>query len=199
MALRPPRKCITDGDGNGHLRRDLGVGLQELEVREHGVVGGEVDLAGHPQALGLRLDAVELDAVVEHHALAARQMPEEIEMPPRAAELAVGGELQADLLLLPDDLADLLVLDGSAAASAVISPFSRLARASLSGAVRSRLPTMSARKGGLVVLHRSTLLNRDAVYFSMRRWTAGTFAARRRPDASRAARHRRPAPRCSRR
>ena len=29
----------------------------------------------------------------------------------------------------------------------VISPFSRLARASFSGAVRSRLPTSSARKG----------------------------------------------------
>src|SRR5215467_257296 len=32
-------------------------------------------------------------------------------MPPRAAVLAVGRELEADLLLLPDDLVDLAVLD----------------------------------------------------------------------------------------
>ena len=75
------------------------------------MIGGEVELAGDLQALGLGLDAVELDAVVEHHALAALELPEEIEVPPGAAELAVGGELQADLLLLPDDLLDLLVLD----------------------------------------------------------------------------------------
>ena len=75
------------------------------------MVGGKVELAGDLQALGLGLHAVELDAVVEHDALAARQVPEEIEVPPGAAELAVGGELQADLLLLGDDLPDLLVLD----------------------------------------------------------------------------------------
>ena len=46
---------------------------------------------------------VELDAV-EH--------AEEIEVPPGAAELAVGRELEADLLLLLDDLLDLTVLDG---------------------------------------------------------------------------------------
>ena len=97
--------------GDGHLRHELGVGGQELEVREHGMVGGEVQLAGHLQALGLGLDAVELDAVVEHDALAAGQVPEEIEVPPGAAELAVGGELQAHLLLLLEDLPDLLVLD----------------------------------------------------------------------------------------
>ena len=36
---------------------------------------------------------------------------QEIEVPPGAAELAVGGELQPDLLLLLDDLDDLSVLD----------------------------------------------------------------------------------------
>src|SRR5262249_32057285 len=36
---------------------------------------------------------------------------EEIEVPPRAAELAVGCELEADLLLLAHDLLDLAVLD----------------------------------------------------------------------------------------
>ena len=66
--------------------------------------------------------------------------PEEIEMPPGAAELAVGGELQPDLFLLLDDLLDLAVLDRFEAAAS-ISPLARLARASFSGAVRSRLPT----------------------------------------------------------
>ena len=48
------------------------------------------------------VEFVDLDTV-EH--------AEEIEMPPGPAELAVGGELEADLFLLPDDLLDLAVLD----------------------------------------------------------------------------------------
>ena len=75
------------------------------------MVGGKVELARHAQALGLGLDAVKLDAVIEHDPLATLKAPEEVEVPPGSAELAVGGELQADLLLLPDDLLDLLVLD----------------------------------------------------------------------------------------
>jgi hypothetical protein len=41
----------------------------------------------------------------------AVEAPEEIEMPPRAAEFAVGDRLQAALLLLPYDAFDLAVLD----------------------------------------------------------------------------------------
>ena len=44
-------------------------------------------------------------------ALGAVEAPEEIEMPPGAAELAVGDGLQADLLLLLDDALDLAVFD----------------------------------------------------------------------------------------
>jgi hypothetical protein len=40
-------------------------------------------------------------------ALGAVEAPEKIEVPPRAAELAVGDGLQADLLLLLDDPLDL--------------------------------------------------------------------------------------------
>ena len=61
-------------------------------------------------------------------------------MPPGAAELAVGRELEADLLLLLDDLLDLAVFD-RLELRVVISPLACLARASFSGAVRSRLPT----------------------------------------------------------
>ena len=43
--------------------------------------------------------------------LDAVEAPEEVEVPPGAAELAVGDRLQADLLLLLDDALDLAVLD----------------------------------------------------------------------------------------
>ena len=98
--------------GDGHLRHDLADRLQEPEVLEHGMVGGEVELARDLQAFGLGVHAVELDALIDRHALAALQAPEEVEVPPGAAELAVGDELEADRLLLGDQLADLLVLHG---------------------------------------------------------------------------------------
>ena len=60
---------------------------------------GEADAAGHAHALGLGLDAVEDDAVADLIKLDAVESFEEIELPPRAAELAVGGELEPDLLL----------------------------------------------------------------------------------------------------
>ena len=46
----------------------------------------------------------------------------------------------------------------SLSCAALISPFSRLARASFSGAVRRNEPTTSARNGGLVSHHRAILL-----------------------------------------
>ena len=89
---------------------DLGVGLQELEMLEHRVMV-EADLAFDADAERLGLHALELDAVVELVDLDALQHAEEIEVPPGAAVLAVGRELEADLLLLLDDLLDLAVLD----------------------------------------------------------------------------------------
>jgi hypothetical protein len=52
---------------------------------------------------------MERDAGVHHVLLDAVEAPEEIEVPPRAAEFAVGDGLQADLLLLLDDALDLAV------------------------------------------------------------------------------------------
>ena len=77
---------------------------------QHRMVG-EADLAVDAQALRLGLHALELDAVVELVELDAVEHAEEIEVPPGAAEFAVGRELEADLLLLLDDLLDLAVLD----------------------------------------------------------------------------------------
>ena len=71
----------------------------------------EVHLAGHAHAARLGLDAGELDAVVGRVALDPAEAFEKIEMPPGAAVFAVGRKLQADLLLLGDDLLDLGVFD----------------------------------------------------------------------------------------
>src|ERR1035437_7272622 len=93
-----------------HLWHHLGVGLQKLEVLQHRVIG-EADFALDPDALHLGLHAMELDAVIELIELDAVEHAEKIEVPPGAAEFAVSGELEPDLLLLLDDLLDLAVLD----------------------------------------------------------------------------------------
>src|SRR5450830_434617 len=98
------------GRRDAHLRHHLSMRLEELEMLQHWMIG-ETDLAGHLDALHLGLHALELDAVVELVELDAVEQAEEIEMPPGTAELAVGGELKPDLLLLLDDLLDLAVLD----------------------------------------------------------------------------------------
>ena len=73
-------------------------------------MAGEVDLAGDLERLGFGLDAVEFDRR-RADPLDALQAPEKIEMPPGAAEFAVGRELQAHLGLFLDDLLDLAVFD----------------------------------------------------------------------------------------
>ena len=70
---------------------------------------GVIDLPGDLQALGARVDACERDAGFHNVPLDAIETPEEIEMPPRAAKLAVGHRLQADLFLLADDAFDLAI------------------------------------------------------------------------------------------
>src|SRR5262249_8086374 len=93
-----------------HLRRDLGVVLHETEMREMRV-GREADLSGDAHAFRLGLDARELDALAGRVELNAVKVPVEVEVPPGTPELAVGRELEPDLLLFPDDLLDLAVFD----------------------------------------------------------------------------------------
>src|SRR5205085_9937108 len=95
---------------NGHLRRDLGVLLQEPEVIDEGVAV-EMQLAGDAHAARLRLDPGELDAVFGLVAFDAAKALQEVEMPPGAPILGVRSDLHADLFLLPDQLLDLDVLD----------------------------------------------------------------------------------------
>ena len=75
------------------------------------MVGGEADRPVDVQAERPGLDALELDAVVELDDVDAVQHPEEVEVPPRAAELAVGGELEAGGGLARDEGGDRLILD----------------------------------------------------------------------------------------
>src|SRR5204863_10062135 len=93
---------------NGHLRHDLGVRLQELEMLKM-LVAREAELADDADRLGRGLDAREHDALAGVEHLDAVETFVEVEMPPGAAEFAVGRELQPGLLLLLDDLFDLAV------------------------------------------------------------------------------------------
>jgi hypothetical protein len=89
----------------------LRVRLEELEVLEHRMAG-KADLAGDAHAFVAGRDGGKGDAAVHDVALDAVEAPEEIEMPPRAAEFAVGDRLQPDRFLFFDDVFDLAVLDG---------------------------------------------------------------------------------------
>ena len=85
--------------------------LQKLEMRQHRMIVGEIELADHPHRIVPGLDARELDALVGVKQFAAGQMAKKIEMPPRAAEFAVGRELQSERRLLVHDLFDFHILD----------------------------------------------------------------------------------------
>src|SRR5262249_41679737 len=95
---------------DGHLRRDFGVRLEKFEVLEHRMLG-EADLADDAQPLRLGLHAAELDALLGLVDFDAVEHAEKVEMPPGAAQLAVGRQLKPEFLLLLDDLFDLAVLD----------------------------------------------------------------------------------------
>ena len=71
----------------------------------------KAELAGDPRRALLGLDAVELNAMIDFGDLDAIEHAEEVEVPPRAAKLAVGRDLQADVFLLLDDGLDFAVLD----------------------------------------------------------------------------------------
>jgi len=93
-----------------HHMRGLALLLQEAKMVQHRMVAGEIELADHPHRVMPGLDARELDAGLGMKQFAAGQLGEKVEMPPGAAEFAVGREFQADRGLLVDDLLDLEVL-----------------------------------------------------------------------------------------
>ena len=94
------------------------------------MVRGKIQSADDADGVMPGLHAGELDAFAGVEQFAAGQMAEEIEMPPGAAEFAVGRELEAGGCLPVHHLLDLEVF-GLAQIVTEISPFSSLARASL--------------------------------------------------------------------
>src|SRR5204863_1113779 len=75
--------------GNCDLGHALRMRGDELEVIDHGV-GGKAELAGDSRAFGAGLYAGKRDSLIHDFALHPVETPEEVEMPPRAPELAVG-------------------------------------------------------------------------------------------------------------
>ncbi len=71
----------------------------------------EADRARDLDAPGLGLHPLELDAVIELDDVHTAEPAEEVEVPPRATELAVGRELQPGIRLFYEKLADRLILD----------------------------------------------------------------------------------------
>jgi hypothetical protein len=94
---------------------------------DHGMVA-EAELAGHAHALRPGLDAFELHALWQIHQLGAVESGEKIQMPPGAAEFAIGNGLQACLFLFLDNLLDLAIFDLLQIAGGDLGPLSPPAR-----------------------------------------------------------------------
>ena len=83
-------------------------GFQEFEVRHHARLGA-AQLASDEHRRRLRLDALELHAVVRialSHELNAVEAGDEVDVPPVAAEFAVGDRRKAEILLQLHHLAN---------------------------------------------------------------------------------------------
>ena len=74
-------------------------------------MAGKAELTGDAYAFITRHDGGKSDPAVHDMALDAVEPPEEIEMPPGAAEFSVADGLQADGFLFADDVFDLAILD----------------------------------------------------------------------------------------
>src|ERR1700733_5665131 len=85
----------------GHFRRHASMRLEKLEMLEHGMAG-KADLGVDLERMRLGHHAVKLNAAVGGVHFHAVEAAEEIELPPGAAQFAVGRKLQAELLLLAD-------------------------------------------------------------------------------------------------
>ena len=83
------RPYIADGAGIVIFGVRLVCAATKLEMLEHRMAA-EAELAGDLDALVARRHAGEGDAGIHHMLLGAIEAPEKIEMPPRAAEFAVG-------------------------------------------------------------------------------------------------------------
>src|SRR5262249_62431260 len=118
------RAAGADGAGIVVVR---GRGVIPRHKQKRPILGGAVNPPLPPRRppRGAGAHAGKSDALRHLVALDAGQAPEEIEMPPRTAELAVGDGLEPDLLLLADEPGDLAVFDvrqGRGGAFAALPP-----------------------------------------------------------------------------
>ncbi len=89
--------------GDRHFGGCMSVLAKKAEMVEHRMAR-EPQLAHHAQSLGLRLDAaLKLDPVIGADGLDTIETFQEVEVPHRAAEFAIGGAAQAGLGLARDD------------------------------------------------------------------------------------------------
>ena len=86
-------------------------GLDEAEVLDERVLASERDLPRQVGVVDLGSLVVKRQAVLGRGVADALECPHEVKMPGRAAELAVGDEAQAGLLLLRNEVGDALVLN----------------------------------------------------------------------------------------
>jgi hypothetical protein len=83
----------------------------EFEMFDHGMRAVGAELANDAQHHRLGLRALKLDLALAEIGFDARKLAEKVVVPKRAAELAVGGGSQPDVLLPADDRLDLAVFD----------------------------------------------------------------------------------------
>ena len=99
------------GRGDRHLGRDLRGLFQKPEMVKHRMVLVEPDLAHDMHVPGDRLRALELDAGAIGAPFDAIELVEEIVVPERAAEFAVGHGFKSDIFLMAHERRDLAILD----------------------------------------------------------------------------------------
>ncbi len=87
------------------------MGGNELKVLDHRMRLVVAELADDAEHHGPGLPALECDLAFAEIRLDAIELAEEVVVPERAAEFAVGDRLEADLFLFPDGLFDLAILD----------------------------------------------------------------------------------------
>jgi hypothetical protein len=115
------------GRGNGEFRGPRRYGVEEAEVVDHDRLA-VAQLPGERRNRRLLLGAAELRSRVlpQRHAL---ETGEEIEVPPVAAEFAVGDRGEADRLLSCDRLADRVLLERAVIAPACLGEPARAQQA----------------------------------------------------------------------
>jgi len=88
------------------------MGGEEFEMLHHRMAAMEAEFRDDTRPLGPCRHPGEGHAALHGVALDPFEAPQEIEMPPGAAELAVGDGMHTDLLLFFDDMLDFAILDG---------------------------------------------------------------------------------------